>query len=439
MNNIAVIGLWHQGIVAAACFADWGYPVIGFDDDIDKIRQLNDGYAPIFEPGLDVLLAKGIESKNILFLSKNFDKLKDSSLILLAFDTPVNDEDISDLSNIVSTVREIAPYLADEVLIHVTAQVPVGTCDLLYKIIKEIQPNLKFSMAYSPENLRLGQAIDRFRHPMLPIIGCDCKEDFDRFKSFYGECEVDWQFCDVRTAEMSKHALNSFLALSITFANELGNLCDEVGADGHRVAELLRMEPRIGSKAMLFPGLGFSGGTLARDVQTLRAIGDSKKLNTILLDGVWDANKQQNNIVLRRLKENFGGSLEGLRLGVLGLTYKPETSTLRRSAAIEIIAELVRNGAEVRASDPMANRDELKNYNGFEFFENADDALLNVDALILITPWETYKSFDFKAAANLMRGRYVFDTANIWSMAKVHEAGLIYAGIGNGGNFRNKS
>jgi UDPglucose 6-dehydrogenase len=199
------------------------------------------------------------------------------------------------------------------------------------------------------------------------------------------------------------------------------------------------MEPRVGSKAMLFPGLGFSGGTLARDIQTLRAIGDSKKLSTILLDGIWEANKQQNNIVLRRLKENFGGSLEGLRIGVLGLTYKPETSTLRRSAAIEIIAELVRNGAKVRASDPMADRNELKNCNGFEFFESADDALLNVDALILITPWEAYKSFDFKAAANLMHGRYVFDTANIWNMAKVQEAGLVYVGIGSGGNFRIKS
>jgi UDPglucose 6-dehydrogenase len=439
MNNIAVIGLWHQGIVATACFADWGYFVTGFDDDTNKISQLNDGRAPIFEPGLDDLLTSGLESKKILFLSKNFDKLKDSTFVILAFDTPVNNEDISDLSNIFSTVREIAPYLANKVLIHVTAQVPVGTCDLLSEIIREIQPNLKFSLAYTPENLRLGQAIDRFRHPMLPIIGCECLEDFDRFKSFYAACKVDWQFCDLRTAEMTKHALNSFLALSVAFANELGNLCDEVGADGHRVAELLRMEPRVGSKAMLFPGLGFSGGTLARDIQTLRAIGDSKKLSTILLDGIWEANKQQNNIVLRRLKENFGGSLEGLRIGVLGLTYKPETSTLRRSAAIEIIAELVRNGAKVRASDPMADRNELKNCNGFEFFESADDALLNVDALILITPWEAYKSFDFKAAANLMHGRYVFDTANIWNMAKVQEAGLVYVGIGSGGNFRIKS
>jgi UDPglucose 6-dehydrogenase len=238
---------------------------------------------------------------------------------------------------------------------------------------------------------------------------------------------------------MSKHALNTFLAISITFANELGNLCDEVGADGHRIAELLRMEPRVGSKAMLFPGLGFSGGTLARDVQTLRNIGKSNKLSTILLDGAWESNKQQNNIVLTRLKDIFGGSLQGLRLGVLGLTYKPETSTLRRSVAIEIINELIRSGAEVRASDPMAEREELKNSNGFKFFENADDALLNVDVLILITPWEVYKSINFKSAAKLMRGRFVFDTANIWDMVKVQEAGLTYVGIGNGRNFRNRS
>jgi UDPglucose 6-dehydrogenase len=231
---------------------------------------------------------------------------------------------------------------------------------------------------------------------------------------------------------MSKHALNAFLALSVTFANELGNLCDEVGADGHRLAELLRMEPRVGSKAMLFPGLGFSGGTLARDMQTLRGFGDKFGVETPQLDGTWNSNQQQNKLVVRQLKKHFGGSLTGRKICVLGLTYKADTSTLRRSAALEVIADLVSEGAEISASDPKADRNELKNYTGFTVFDDPVAAAKNADALVLMTPWADYTSLDFASVKNAMKGSLVFDTANLWKADAVIATGLKYLDIGRG-------
>src|SRR3989338_5973043 len=186
---------------------------------------------------------------------------------------------------------------------------------------------------------------------------------------------------------MVKHGLNAFLGMSIAFGNELGNICDEVHVDGKRVAEVLRKEPRIGSKAMLFPGLGFSGGTIARDIQTLRGIAITKKLGTPLLDGIWTANEKQNKIIVRKLKQHYA-SLSGKKIALLGLTYKPETSTLRRSAALEVISMLKKEGAIIQAHDPKADRKEVKKYKQFTFFEDVYAALKGADACVVITPWK---------------------------------------------------
>ena len=236
------------------------------------------------------------------------DLSRDAPCVLIMFDTPVNERDESDLSEVLETAAEIAPELENGVVLYVTAQVPVGTCDQIAQRVRESNPSLNFGIAYSPENLRLGQAIDRFLHPALPVIGSDDRATFDRLEPLLSLFNVKWERVNLRTAEMTKHALNAFLATSICFANELGNLCDEVGADGQRIAEVLRLEPRIGSKAMLFPGLGFAGGTLARDMQTLKSLGDRSALETPLLDGAWESNRQQNQLVLRKLKKAFASS-----------------------------------------------------------------------------------------------------------------------------------
>jgi len=374
-EKVLVAGLWHQGIVAAACLADWGYSVTGIDFDGKKIGNLNSGKAPIFEPGLDDLIVSGLLSGKLVFSTGQSEQINRAEIILISHDTKVNDLDESDLAEVFQSVEFIIPHLSDGVIIHVTAQVPVGTCDAFSSLIKLSRPNLKFSIAYSPENLRLGEAIKLYQTPMLPVIGANEKCTFELLSEFYSKAGVDWQYCSLRTAEMLKHALNTFLGLSIAFANELGNLCDEFGVDGHRLAHLLKLEPRIGAKAMLKPGLGFSGGTLARDIQTLRHLGKKSGIGTTLLDGLWEANIKHNRIVVERLVNHFNGSLTGMVICVLGLTYKPGTSTLRRSAALELIGDLTRFGAKVKASDPAADRHELQNLSGFQFFEKSLDAL----------------------------------------------------------------
>ena len=429
--KVAVIGLWHQGVVGAACLASLGYDVVAADHDAERVASLSKGKAPIFEPGLDDLLQKGLHSGLLHFTIDVAGAVKGRRDVLLMFDTPVNDKDESDLSEIFLTAREIAPNLEDDTLLYVTAQVPIGSCDAIATTILNVNPKARFGIGYSPENLRLGQAIDRFLHPALPVIGADTPATLDRMDKLLAPLGCKWERVTLRTAEMTKHALNGFLAVSITYANELGNLCDEVGADGRRVAEVLRLEPRIGSKAMLFPGLGFSGGTLARDMQTLRGIGDKHELDTPLLDGVWTSNISQNQLVVRKLKRIFG-SLRGLRVAVLGLTYKPDTSTLRRSASIEIIGDLVREGARVTGHDPMADRAELATHKEFTFSEDAYQAVQGAEALVLITPWAEYKKLDYGRLGKSMTRAVCIDTANMLDPAQMVSLGFTYQGVGRG-------
>lgn len=431
-TRICVIGLWHQGIVGAGCLADLGFSVVAADHDTHKIETLKLGKSPIYEPDLDDVIQRNILQGRLTFTDRVAEAVRGVTDVWLMFDTPVNERDESDLTEIFATVKEVATNLEPDTLIFVTAQVPIGTCDEIRALINSCRPDLKFSVAYMPENLRLGQAIERFKRPPLPVIGSDDLAALDRVERLLQPFGAKWERVNLRTAEMTKHALNGFLAVSITFANELGNLCDEVGADGHRLAEILRMEPRVGPRAMLFPGLGFSGGTLARDLQTLRSLGDRYDVDTPMLDGVQASNQAQNDMVVRRLKGIFEDNLKGRHIAVLGLTYKPDTSTLRRSAALEVITGLLRAGATVAASDPRADRNELKAYAALEFYENPYDAVQGADALVLMTPWKQYKELDFRDIRPRMARPVVFDTANFWSANELIRNGIEYFDIGRG-------
>lgn len=429
--KIAVLGLWHQGVVAAACLADLGHEVVGSDLDTSKFAQLREGRSPLFEPGLDELLKKSIAAGKLSFNDEVADAVKGMPYVFVSFDTPVNEKDESDLSGIFETFRRIAPALAPDAVILVTAQVPVGTCDQLIAIANEGRTVGEATIAYIPENLRLGQAIERFMAMPLPVIGCNDTATFDKLLQILAPMAPNWKHVSLRTGEMVKHALNAFLAVNICFANELGNLCDEVGADGKDVGLSLRLEPRVGAKAMLLPGLGFSGGTLARDMQTLQGLGRSHGIETPLLEGAWISNGRQNKLVVRKLTKALS-SLKGARVAVLGLTYKPDTSTLRRSAALEVIADLVAAGAIVSAHDPKADPAEVKALSAASAAATPLEALNGVDALVLMTPWNDYKDLDFVAVKAAMAGRYVLDTAGLWNMENVQSAGLSFDEIGRG-------
>lgn len=432
-NRICIIGLWHQGVVGAACMAHLGYSVIGADYHADRVESLNRGKSPIYEPGLNDLLLEGLSSHKLQFTTNVGDAVSGCRYVMLMHDTPVNDKDQSDLDELFRAVDDIIPYLDSEAILYVTAQVPVGTCDRIMSLIHNKQPLLNVSIAYSPENLRLGQAIERFLKPPLPVIGADNLSTAEKVKELMEPLNAEWRIVDIRTAEMSKHALNAFIALSICLGNEIGELCEHVGADGRQVAAVLRMEERIGKKAMLMPGLAFAGGTLARDIQTLRSLGDHHGIDTFLLDGAWKRNKKQNESIIKKIKKLYD-TIAGLRVAVLGLTYKADTSTLRRSAAIEIIRSLIQEGAIISAHDPKADREELKLYDGlFTFHEDPYDAAYDAKMILLMTGWKDYETIELKKLKKVMLIQpAIFDTANLWDEAQIKESGFEYLGIGIG-------
>jgi len=431
--KVGVVGLWHQGIVGAAVLADWGHIVTGSDRDSEKIRLLNRGESPIFEPGLDDIILRSISEERLNFTSKLGDAVRKKSHVLIMHDIPVDENDISDLTDFFEDIREIIPSLESGVAILVTAQISVGTCRRISELISQLRPEINFTLAYFPENLRLGTAIERFRSPPLPVLGVDKPGDHLYFIELFVNANVKWEICSIETAEMLKHALNGFLALSVSFINEVGNLCDQVGANGHRIGELLKLDSRIGRGALTKPGLAFSGGTLARDIQTMRSLGDKYSIDTFCIDGVWESNLIQQKIVLRTLIEVLGTSFRSLQIGILGLTYKANTSTVRRSASIDLITDICARGGSVKVNDPKAAESDLEPMQQVQFEKNAIDVASGSDVLILMTPWDVYKDFDFVEAQSVMRRKLVFDTANIWDGSVLRELGFEYLTVGNRG------
>ena len=432
MKKLGIIGLWHQGIVGAACMAKVGYEVIAYDRNEERIAVLNQGKSTIFEPGLDELLSCGVNEKRLSFTTDVSKVVCECQDIMVMFDTPVDEDDNLDLSEIFDTMKKIAPDLKDDCLLYFTAQMPVGTCDIIREIIEKENPKASYNIAYSPENLRLGQAVDRFLHPALPVIGADNDATYNRVVDLLSPLNTEWKQVNVRTGEMVKHALNAYIGLTICFGNEIGSICDEVGADGHKIAQVLKLEERVGKKAMLAPGLGFSGGTIARDIQTLRKLGDAHNLDTILFDGVWDANRSQNSIVIRTLKKLFG-NLEGTPITVLGLTYKADTSTLRRSLSLEIVQALLKENADIKTNDPKADRNELSQYNGINFCEDPYEAIKGSKALLLITAWKDYKNLDFNKVKDSMgENPVIFDVSKFWNGDELEKLGFNYITIGSG-------
>ena len=430
-KKVCVIGIWHLGCVVSACLADLGYSVIGVDKDPNKVKNLNSGIPPLFEPGLQELLSENIKLRRLSYTTDLSHALKAAGYVLITFDTPVDENDEVDLSEIFDTSIEISRYLEDNAVVIVSSQVSVGTCEQVESVIKQNNPSVNFDIAYSPENLRLGGAIDYFKNPDMIVIGADSSSTLDRVEVFFSVINTPKLRMNLRTAEMTKHALNVFLATSISFANEIGNLCDELGADALSVAATLQSDRRIGSKLPLKPGLGFSGGTLARDINILKKLGESSGCETPLINGVLRTNQRQNGLVVRKLQKVYG-SVKNLRVGVLGLTYKAGTSTLRRSAALEIIKDLVSEGASVKAHDPKASLDEVRLHKEFEFYSEPYEVARGSDALVIITEWPEFKSLDFDLIKSTMKRAVLIDTKNMLNDEQMLEKGFLYLGVGRG-------
>jgi UDPglucose 6-dehydrogenase len=428
-DAVCIVGIWHQGAVAAACLADVGFTVIGVEADRATTALLSGGRAPLFEPGLDELLAEGIASGRLTFTSDVAAAVGVAATVMVMFDTPVDDNDDVDLSSLMSMVRAMAPHLRPDCHVLVTAQVPVGTCDRILETIREINPAAPAGIAYSPENLRLGQAIELYRHPQLPVLGSRDPATLDHLESVLSALHAEWIRVDLRTAEMIKHALNAFLAMSVAFGNEIADICDLVGADGQQVSGALRHEPRIGARAMILPGLGFAGGTLARDIRALQSAAADLDHETALLDGIWRANEAHNRVVITALVRRLG-SLTGRRIGILGLTYKPGTSTLRRSLSLDVAGQIAARGANVAAFDPRADPEEMSAHPYIATVAEPVAVADGADAVVIMTPWPEFRGLDYAAMARRMNRALLLDPSNLLDARTMVELGFEYVGIG---------
>jgi UDPglucose 6-dehydrogenase len=430
-KKVCVIGIWHLGSVYSACLAELGYTVVGVDKDPTVVQDLNNGIPPVCEPDLKELMLKNIESGRLRYTSDLRNALNNTRYVLMTVDTPVDENDEVDLSPIFSISEELAKYLEDGSIIMVSSQVPVGTCDRIRLLIKQLNPSLDFDIACSPENLRLGQAIECFNKPERIVIGADRAATLDSVEAFWNVIGAPKLRMNLKTAEMSKHALNAFLATSISFANEIASLCDEVGANALEIGKALQSDTRIGAKLPLLPGLAFGGGTLARDIKILKNLANDAGCEVPLIDGVLRVNQRQNGLVVRKLQKIYS-SLKSLTVGILGLTYKAGTSTLRRSAALDIIRDLTDEGVSVKAYDPKASLKDLQGQKKFEFCSSPYEVARGSDALVIATDWPEFRNLDFDLIKTSMKRPVLIDARNMLDEEQLIEKGFLYTGIGKG-------
>ncbi len=400
--NITVLGLWHLGSVTAACCAKH-FSVIGLDFDTGNIAKLNSGHAPLLEPGLDELIAGGLAAQKLSFTTNPEIACKNANILWLCQDTPVNENDESDVESVLADLRRALPHLPDRALVLISAQLPVGTCAQLEKEFPQ------FHFACSPENLRLGKAIDAFEKAERAIVGIRTDAKKALLEQLFKPFAAQTIFMRPESAEMVKHALNSFLALSITFINEIARLCEHTGADAKEVSIGLKSEARIGAKAYLGPGGPFAGGTLARDVVTLSKLAEAKGEKISVIPAIKQSNDLHRGWAFRRLQARLG-DLRGKKIAILGLTYTTNTDTLRRSAAVELSQQLLVAGAHVSAFDPAVKNlpPELKSV---ALAADILTALIGSEAVAICTEWPQFRQADWVKIIPQMRSP-VFVDAN---------------------------
>jgi UDPglucose 6-dehydrogenase len=427
--KVCVQGLWHLGTVTAACLAKAGHDVVGLDGDTAVVAGLAAGKPPIAEPGLDDLVKAGLAAGNLRFTSDAAAALKDADVLWVAFDTPVDDEDRADVSFVEERVKAVFPFLAPGALVLVSSQVPVGTTAGLEKAFKGSHPGKDVSFACSPENLRLGKAIQVFMEPDRVVVGLRSSAEKEKVSALLKPITARIEWMSVESAEMTKHAINAFLATSVAFMNELSVLCEASGADAKEVERGLKSESRIGPKAYLAPGGAIGGGTLARDLRFLSGIGRRTNRATHLIEGVLSANELHKGWAARRLSARLA-DLNGKRVGVLGLTYKPGTDTLRRSGAVELCLWLAGKGAVVIAHDPAVKSlpEDLKSK--IRLADTPQDLLKGAEAVVVATEWPAYKDIKADEVVGNMKTPLVVDPNRFLSATLGGDSRLAYDAVG---------
>ena len=426
--KICVQGTWHLGSVTAACLADKGHKVIGLDYDTNVINSLSKGKAPIYEPGLDDLIGKGLAEKNLSFFDRPIDHISDQDILWITYDTPVDDDDQADIEFVFEQIEKTIPYLPLGITVLVSSQMPVGSIRRLEKLTQKNHPELKIGFAYSPENLRLGKAIDIFMNPDRIVVGFRSERDQKKIRKMLLPITEKIEWMTIESAEITKHAINAFLATSITFANEIATVCELTGADAKQVERGLKSEQRIGPKAYLSPGSAFAGGTLARDIQFLNQVGDNGGIKLPLLSSVKPSNDQHKSWAMRRLLAKFS-DISGKKITLWGLAYKPGTDTLRRSLAVELANALIEKGVILTIHDPLVKS--LPDAWKGKVIKSSHplDSIFEADALVVTTECTIYKEVEVAKIPSIAPGIMILD-ANRFLDSLLNLDGIEYISVG---------
>jgi UDPglucose 6-dehydrogenase len=432
--NVVMIGSGYVGLVSGACFSEFGNHVTCIDIDKTKSNALNKGIIPIYEPGLDALVEKNRQQGYLIFTSEYSAIIGDADLIFIAVGTPTRHGDgYADLTYVYQAAKDIAPYLSGYTVIVDKSTVPVGTARNVKRIIAETNPQADFDMASNPEFLREGAAISDFMRPDRVVLGVENERASNLLKQLYRPLnliETPILLTTLETAELIKYASNAFLATKISFINEISALCEATGADVHAVSKGMGLDGRIGRK-FLHPGPGFGGSCFPKDTRALVRIAQEHDVTSQIVEAVIAVNEAQKARMVTKIRNALGGSESGKTLAILGLTFKPETDDMREAPALTILPALLENNAHVRAHDPHGI-EEAKSLlpDSIEYFDDIYDTINGVDAVILLTEWNVYRSLDLMHIKKIMNGSIFIDLRNVYEKVQMKQAGFEYYSVG---------
>ena len=438
--NITVIGSGYVGLVSGTCFAEMGNRVTCVDIDPVKIANLNKGIIPIFEPGLETMVLKNVQNKNLFFTTALSEALQNSEIAFIAVGTPMGDDGSADLQYVLAVAKSIGQSMQKRLIVVDKSTVPVGTAHIVQATIqKELDArnsDLEFEMVSNPEFLKEGAAINDFMKPDRVVIGADSDTAFELMKQLYSpffRTHDRFITMDIRSAEMTKYAANAMLATKISFMNEIANICEQVGADVNQVRIGIGSDKRIGYH-FIYPGAGYGGSCIPKDVKALTKIAKEHGYEAQLITAVEEVNDAQKLVIAHKIINRFGKDLTGFTFGIWGLAFKPGTDDMREAPAIYVIKELVKRGAMIKAYDPKAINEAkehyLKGVENIQYVASKYEVLKGANALVLLTEWKEFRSPDFEEIKSQLKNPVIFDGRNQYNAFDLERKGFEYVQIG---------
>jgi UDPglucose 6-dehydrogenase len=426
------VGAGYVGLVTGTCFSDLGNRVTALDVNEDRIKNLNAGILPIYEPGLEEVVKRNVAAGRLRFTTSYTEALEGAEFVFIAVGTPEGVDGEADLQYVRSAAEAVADHMTKPLVIVNKSTVPVGTGDWVADIVRDRQAlPIAFSVVSCPEFLREGSAIADFQNPARIVLGSLDKDAAHKVADLHLSLRAPILVTDLRTAEMIKYASNAFLATKISFINEIANICEALGADVKEVAAGMGYDPRIG-RAFLDAGLGYGGSCFPKDVKALAHMARTKSKHPQLLETVMEINKYQRRHVVRKVQEVLGDDLKGRAIGIWGLAFKPNTDDLRDAPALEIMHELKALGAMVRACDPVAGPGAARMVTDLDLRADAYQVADGADAVVMCTEWNEYKQLDLIRVRSMMRTPVLIDGRNVYDPARMRDLGFVYRAMGRG-------